>query len=144
MPQIIVGSKITIDASLASIASATYGISSLYEPHLHNPLDAVLEVTTPTITSPLGDKQIIVYAKASLDNVIWQSGPESGVDDTSAEQLTRLGSLLVPITGIHTAQFSIGQAFGWLPPYLKFIFKNACGITIGAGISVSVSEITGI
>lgn len=143
MPQ-IVGTRQVIDNSLPAIASSAYQVSSLYTPYINHPLDAILELTVnATAITPGGDKQVIVYAIASFDGTIWQSGPVSGVDDTRAEQLTRLGALLIPTSAVHTMQFPIGQIFGWLPPYIKFIFKNACGVTIPIGTSVSIAEITG-
>lgn len=147
MPQIVGTRQILTTSPFGLMGSGVYkALTNVYEPHINHPLDAILEVTVDasSMSAPAGDKQIIVYAKASFDGSIWQSGPESGTDDTEAEQLTRLGSLLVPTQTVHTAQFPIGQIFGWLPPYIKIILKNSCGVSVPSGtVSISVAEITG-
>ncbi|ROH88009.1 hypothetical protein ED236_00505 [Pseudomethylobacillus aquaticus] len=127
------------------MASATFVTSAVVDNTTNDPLDLLitLEVTPGSVAS---NKQVLLYAKASLDNTNYQSGPESGTTATDEPNLTLIGAL--PCNTNSTLQrgvFSVSGAFGGaLPPYLKFVIKNETGAALaGSGNALKVAEVTG-
>ena len=125
-----------------TLASGAYVASSVYS-NTNQQLDLMVEVTAATTNTPGGNKQVVVFAKASYDNSTWQSGPESGTTTTDEIDLTFLG--VVPIASTSTTErksFSVASAYGGvLPPYLKIILKNDLGVALTSG-SVATTEIS--
>ena len=64
--------------SLGALASATYAVSPGIDLGAMIPLDVTLEVECTPSTATTGNKQLILFAKLSLDNANFGSGPESG------------------------------------------------------------------
>ena len=139
------GARTALNVSgLATLASVTYCVSDALNNTTNDPLDVLVEVAVATTNTPAGNKQAVVFAKASLDGTNYQSGPESGTTTTDEPDLTPLG--VVPVgtaTTTHRKVFSLAAAFGGsVPEYAKIVIKNELGVALTSG-SVYTSEITG-
>lgn len=141
----VVGSRTSLTTSaLNSLASATFVSAGTITHNTNQPLDVLLEVTaTPGTVS--GNKQLVVFAKISLDGTNFTSGPESGTTTTDEPDLFFVGT--VPLNTNSTAQtktFSLAAALGGVLPYAsKIIVKNDSGAALNAsGGSVYYSEIS--
>ena len=140
-----VGTKTSIPfTGLSTLASATFVAQTTdLDLTADDPLDLLLElaVTPGTVSS---NKQVILYAKSSLNNTNYTSGPQSGTTATDEPNLTLIG--VVPCNTNSTAQrgiFSVASAFGGIiPPYLRFIVKNETGAALTAG-TLHYSIVTG-
>lgn len=142
----IVGTRTSLTTSaLNSLANVTYVSAGTLNHTTNDPLDVLIEViVTPGTVS--GNKQVVVFAKGSLDGTNFESGPESGTTTTDEPNLTFVGT--VPCGTNSTAQtgiFSLATAFGGiLPQQTKIIIKNDSGAALAAsGHSVYYSEVTG-
>jgi len=141
----VVGSRTSLTTSaLNSLASATFVSAGTITHNTNQPMDVLLEVTaTPGTVS--GNKQLVVFAKISLDGTNFTSGPESGTTTTDEPDLFFVGT--VPLNTNSTAQtktFSLAAALGGVLPYAsKIIVKNDSGAALAAsGNSVYYSEIS--
>ena len=141
----VVGSRTSLTTSaLDSLASATFVSAGTITHNTNQPLDVMVEVTaTPGTVS--GNKQLVVFAKISLDGTNFTSGPESGTTTTDEPDLFFVGT--VPLNTNSTAQtktFSLAAALGGVLPYAsKIIVKNDSGAALNAsGGSVYYSEIS--
>ena len=141
----VVGTRTALTTSaLNSLASATFVSAGTITHNTNQPLDVLLEVTaTPGTVS--GNKQLVVFAKISLDGTNFTSGPESGTTTTDEPDLFFVGT--VPLNTNSTAQtktFSLAAAYGGVLPYAsKIIVKNDSGAALNAsGGSVYYSEIS--
>ena len=118
---------------LSSLASATYAASGAVNLTSVDPLDVLIDITvTPGTVS--GNKQLLVFVKASLDGTNYTSGPESGTTTTDEPNLMPIGAL--PLNSNSTAQrgvFSVAAALGYVPPYLKVVVRNDSGAAFSAG-----------
>lgn len=141
----IVGTKTSIPfTGLSTLASATF-VAQTTDLNLttDDPLDLLVElaVTPGTVSS---NRQVILYAKSSLDGTNFSSGPQSGTTATDEPNLILIGVL--PCNTNSTAQrgvFSVAGAFGGVvPPYLRFIVKNETGAALTAG-TLDYSIVTG-
>jgi hypothetical protein len=125
-------SSLTI-TGLGSLASATYAVSSALDLTAVDPLDVLVDITvTPGTVS--GNKQLLVFVKASLDGTNYTTGPESGTTATDEPNLYLIGAL--PLNTNSTAQrgvFSVAAALGYVPPWLKVVVKNDSGAAFTAG-----------
>lgn len=142
----IVGTRTALTTTaLNSLASATFASAGTITAATNDPLDVLLEVTvTPGTVS--GNKQVIVYARGSLDGTNFESGPTSGTTTTDEPNLTFVGT--VPCNTSATAQtglFSLAAAFGGVLPYAAdIVIKNDSGAALASsGHSVHYSEVTG-
>lgn len=129
--------------SLGTLASGTYLTSNAYNANTNKPLDVVIECEVTPGNSVAGNKQIVVFVKASLDGTNFQSGPESGTTVTDEPNLSLLG--VVPVNTNSTLQrrmFSIGQALGFIPQQFKIVVKNDSGQAIASG-NLYTAEISG-
>lgn len=139
----VAGSRTSLTVTgLSTLASATYVASAAYNNTTNQPLDLLVELAvTPGTVS--GNKQALLFAKASIDGTNYSTGPESGTTTTDEPDLVFIGVL--PLNTNSTAQariFSVSSSFGGvLPPYLKFIVKNDSGAAFTAG-TVHTSEIS--
>lgn len=130
--------------ALNSLASAAYVAAGTIDLTTPDPLDVVVEVeATPGTVS--GNKQLVVFAKVSLDGTNYSTGPESGSTATDEPNLYLLGVL--PLNTNSTLQresFSLMSALGFVPPYLKIIVKNETGAALAAsGHAVRYAVMTG-
>jgi hypothetical protein len=123
-------------AALNSLANVTYVVLGTIT---HNssgktPLDCLVELAvTPGTVS--GNKQIILFAQASLDGTNFGTGPTSGTTTTDEPNLIRLGA--IPLNTNSTLQrqiFSIAAAMaGSVLPYAtKLIAKNDSGAALAS------------
>jgi hypothetical protein len=129
--------------TLSTLASATYLTSNAYDCAANDPLDVIIECEVTPGNSVAGNKQIVIFAKASLNGTNFQSGPESGTTATDEPDLTFVG--VVPVitnSGAQRKMFSLGQAFGFIPLQFKIVVKNDSGQAIASG-TIYTAEITG-
>ena len=141
----VVGSRTSLTTSaLNSLASATFVSAGTITHNTNQPLDVLLEVTaTPGTVS--GNKQLVVYAKASLDGSNQTTGPETGTTVTDEPNLYYVGTL--PLNTSSTTQtkvFSLAAAYGGVLPYAsEIVLRNDSGAALNAsGGSVYYSEIS--
>lgn len=141
----VVGSRTSLTTSaLNSLASATFVSAGTITHNTNQPLDVLVEVTaTPGTVS--GNKQLLVYAKASLDGSNQTTGPETGTAVTDEPNLYYVGTL--PLNTNSTTQtkvFSLAAAYGGLLPYAsEIVVRNDSGAALNAsGGSVYYSEIS--
>lgn len=141
----IVGSKTTLTTSaLDSLASATYVSAGTIDLTAADPLDVLVEVAA-TPGTVAGNKQVVVFAKVSLDGTTWTTGPETGTTATDEPNLRFLGT--VPCNTNATQQIntlSVMSALGFVPPHLEIVVKNDTGAALAAsGHSVHYAVVTG-
>ena len=141
----VVGTRTALTTTaLNSLASGNYVAAGTLTHNTNQPLDVLIEVTaTPGTVS--GNKQLVVFAKVSLDGTNYSTGPESGATTTDEPDLYYVGSL--PLNTSSTAQtktFSLAAALGGRLPYAsKIVVKNDSGAALAAsGHSVYTSEIS--
>jgi hypothetical protein len=141
----VVGARTALTTSaLNSLASATFVSAGSLTHNTNQPLDVLLEVTaTPGTVS--GNKQLLVYAKASLDGSNQTTGPETGTAVTDEPNLYFVGAL--PLNTNSTTQtriFSLAAAYGGVLPYAsEIVVRNDSGAALNAsGGSVYYSEIS--
>lgn len=141
----VVGSRTSLTTSaLNSLASATFVSAGTITHNTNQPLDVLVEVTaTPGTVS--GNKQLVVYAKASLDGSNQTTGPETGTTVTDEPNLYFVGAL--PLNTSSTTQtkvFSLAAAYGGVLPYAsEIVVRNDSGAALNAsGGSVYYSEIS--
>ena len=127
--------------NLGTLASGAYMTSSVIDLGPAIPLDVTLEVECDPNGTPTGSRQLILFAKLSLDNVNFGSGPESGTDVTNEADLHWIGTLPCNDTNVHRKLFSLQG----LPVsrYLKLVVKNDMGVPLSWG-SVYKADITGL
>lgn len=141
----VVGTKTALTTSaLDSLASATYVSAGAIDLTAADPLDVLVEVAaTPGTVS--GNKQVVVFAKVSLDGSTWTSGPETGTTATDEPNLKFIGT--VPCNTNSTQQvntLSVVSALGFIPPHLEIVVKNDTGAALAAsGHSVHYAVVTG-
>jgi hypothetical protein len=129
---------------LATLASATYVVSNVLSHSVNDPLDVLIDVAIATTNTPAGNRQVVIFAKGSLDGSNFGSGPESGTTATDEPDLHYVGSLpMNTATTTHRKVFSLAAAYGGvLPASTKLVFKNDLGVTITSA-SVQTSEVWG-
>lgn len=144
---LVVGTRTSLTTSaLNSLASGTYVSAGTLNHTTNDPIDVLVEVkVTPGTVS--GNKQVLVFAKASLDGTNFSSGPESGTTTTDEPNLFFVGT--VPCNTNSTAQtgvFSLADAFrGVLPQQSKIVVRNDTGAALASsGHSVYYSEVKGV
>lgn len=131
-------------SGLSTLASATYCVSSTITHSTNDPLDVFVDVTV-TPGTVAGNKQLLIFAQASLDGTNFSTGPTSGTTTTDEPGLYFVGTL--PLNTNATAQrkvFALAAAFGGsLPIASRLVFKNDSGAAFTAG-SVQVAEVWGL
>lgn len=135
--------------ALTSLASATYVVLGTLTHTTNDPLAAKLEIMTKpgTVSS---NKQLVVFAQASLDGTNFETGPTSGTTTTDEANLRFVGVL--PLNTNSTTQrriFDLGAAYpdGTLPYATKIIVKNESGATLsstGADHDAWYAELWGV
>ena len=141
----VVGPRTSLTTSaLNSLASATFVSAGTITHDTNQPIDVMIEVTaTPGTVS--GNKQLVVFAKVSLDGTNYSTGPESGTTTTDEPDLYYVGTVpLNTSSAVQTKTFSLAAALGGMLPYAsKIIIKNDSGAALAAsGNSVYYSEIS--
>lgn len=134
-------------AALNSLASATYVVLGTLTHTTNDPLEARLEVkvTPGTVSS---NKQVVIFAQASLNGTNFETGPTSGTTATDEPNLRFVG--VIPCNTNSTAQtrvFDLSQAYpgGMLPYATKLIAKNETGAALsGSGNDVWSDEAWGV
>ena len=126
--------------NLGTLASGTYITSSSIDLGPAIPLDITLEIECDPNGTPTGSRQLILFAKLSLDNVNFGSGPESGTDATNEADLHWIGTLPCNDTNMHRKMFSL-QGLP-ISRYLKLVVKNDTGVNLTSG-KVYRADITG-
>ena len=143
--KLVVGAKSALTFTpLATLASATYGVSDSYNAATNSPVDAIVELSAATTNTPAGNKQLLVFAQASFDaGSTWQSGPTSGTTTTDENLLTFLGALPVNLTATtYVKAFEIASAYGGvLPPMFRIVIRNDLGVALTSG-TAAVAEQT--
>jgi hypothetical protein len=91
-----------------------------------------------------GNKQAVLFAQAGdTAGSNLSTGPTSGTTTTDEPDLVYIGTL--PLNTNATQQrkyFSVATAFGGvLPPHLKFVVKNDCGVAFTAA-ALKTAEIS--
>jgi hypothetical protein len=136
-------------STLNALASANYWVSDIKDNTTSKPLDVIVNVSvTSSATGTPVNKQVVVFAKASVDGTNFQSGPETGSSATDEPDLTFLGTIPCnTLAAAHSRNFSIFSAYGFVPAKFKIIIKNDIGaVTTGnvltAG-SVNTFDVTG-
>lgn len=141
----IVGTRTSLTVTgLGTLASATYVLSNAITHTTNDPLDVIVEVEVATTNTPSGNKQLVVFAKGSLDGTNFGSGPESGTTTTDEPDLHFVGTVpMNTATTTHRKFFSLAAAFGGvLPQQTKLVLKNDLGVALTSG-AVYTSEVTG-
>jgi hypothetical protein len=133
------GARSSTVLNLGTLASATYVTSSAIDLGATIPIDVTFEVECDPNGTPSGNKQLILFAKLSLDNTNFGSGPESGTTATEEADLHYIGTLPTVDTNTHRKFFSLAG----LPTarYLKLVVKNDLGVALTSG-NVYRSDIT--
>ena len=125
---------------LGTLASANYICSAAIDLGAAIPLDVTVEVECDPNGTPAGNKQLILFAKLSLDNTNFGSGPESGTTATEEADLHWIGTLPCNDTNTHRKFFSL-QGLP-ITRYLKLVVKNEMGVALTSG-NVYRADITG-
>ena len=135
------GTRSSAVLALGTLASATYVMSSAIDLGATIPVDVTFEVECNPNGSPTGNKQLVLFAKFSLDNTNYGSGPESGTTATEEGDLHLVGVLPTVDTNDHRKFFSLAG----LPVtrYLKLVVKNDMGVALTSG-NVYRADITGV
>lgn len=133
-------------SALNSLAGATY-VSAGTITHAASgkvPLDVLIEVevTPGTVSS---NRQVVVFARTSLDGTAFSTGPVSGTTATDEPNLRFVG--VVPCNTNATQQlghFSLRAAFGFIPHSTQIVVKNETGAALAAsGHAVRYQEVVG-
>lgn len=134
------GARSSAVLALGTLASATYVTSSAIDLGASIPLDVTFEVELNANGTPSGNKQLVLFAKFSLDNSNFGSGPESGTTATEEADLHLVGVVPCNDTNDHRKFFSLQG----LPVarYLKLVAKNDLGVALTSG-NVYQANITG-
>lgn len=135
------GARSSAVLALGTLAAGTYVTSSAIDLGASIPIDVTFEMECNPNGTPSGNKQLILFAKFSLDNSNFGSGPESGTTATEEADLHLLGVLPTNDTNDHRKFFSLAG----LPVarYLKLVVKNDMGVALTSG-NVYRADITGV
>lgn len=141
----VVGARTSLTTTaLNSLASATYVLCGSITHNTNQPLDVLIEVSaTPGTVS--GNKQLLVFAKASLDGSNQSTGPETGISTVDEPNLFFVGVLPLNTNATtQTRMFSLAAAYGGILPYAsEIVVRNDSGAALNAsGGSVYYSEIS--
>jgi hypothetical protein len=136
----------TTQTSLGTLASATYLASETITHSTNDPLDVLIEVMVQSTNTPAGNKQVVIFAKGSLDGSTFGSGPESSTTTTDEPDLHYVGSIPINTASTqHRKIFSLAAAYGGvLPVATKLVFKNDLGVALTTGATVKYSEVWGV
>ena len=141
----IVGTRTALTTTaLDSLASAAYVSAGDINLTTDDPLDLLIDVAA-TPGTVAGNRQLIVFAKVSLDGTNFTSGPETGSTATDEPNLRFLGT--VPLNSNATQQrnvLSVMSALGYIPAHIRIVVRNDSGAALAAsGHSVHYSTVIG-
>lgn len=130
---------------LNTLIASNYVISATLTHSTNDPLDVLLDISITTSNTPAGNKQLVIFAKGSLDGTNFGSGPEATtVNAIDEPDLHYVGSVPMNQAGTHRKVFSLAAAYGGLlPAASKLVFKNDLGVALTSA-SVQTSEVIGI
>lgn len=129
-------------AGLATLNAGTYVTSNAYA-NTNQQSDLLVELTVQASATPNGNQQVVLFAQASLDGTAWQGGPGSGATTTDEGVLTLVGVISLKSTNALPKTFSTAAAFGFLPPYVRFVVKNDAGVAlVNSGLRTSEYSVT--
>lgn len=125
------GARSSAVLALGTLASATYVMSSVIDLGAAIPFDVTFEVEANANGTPSGNKQLLLFAKFSLDNTNFGSGPESGTTATEEPDLHLIGAMPMNDTNDHRKFFGLRG----LPiaRYMKLVAKNDLGVALTSG-----------
>lgn len=125
------GTRSSTVLNLGTLASATYVTSSAIDLGAAIPMDVTFELECDPNGTPSGNKQLVLFAKFSLDNTNFGSGPESGTTATEEGDLHFVGAMSTVDTNTHRKFFSLAG----LPiaRYVKLVVKNDLGVALTSG-----------
>lgn len=131
--------------NLTTLASGTYCVSDAVTHSTNDPLDVLVKANIYTTNAPAGNRQVVVFAKASLDGANFSTGPESGTQTENEGDLHFVGVIPVQTqSNVHSRVFSLASAYGGLLPIQsKLVFKNDLGAALTAA-NVQLSEVWGV
>ena len=115
------------NSTYVSAGTITFAATSLV------PLSSKLEVeVTPGTVS--GNKQVLVFARASADGTNFSTGPTSGTTTTDEPNLIFVGAVPCNTSStLQRAQFDLAAAFGGsLPHSAQIVVKNDSGAALAA------------
>ena len=131
-------------SGLSSLASATYVEGPTINHATNDPLDVQVMVSCTTTNTPTGNKQVVVFAKASIDGTTFGSGPTGSTSTTNEADMHYVGSVPMNDSDPHRKMFSLAAAYGGvLPAASKLVFKNDCGVALTAA-EVKIAEVWGV
>jgi hypothetical protein len=135
------GTRSSAVLALSTLASGTYICSSAIDLGATIPVDVTFEMECNPNGTTTGNKQLVLFAKFSLDNSNYGSGPESGTTTTEEGDLHYVGALPTVDTNDHRKFFKLEG----LPitRYLKLVVKNDMGVALSSG-NVYRADITGV
>lgn len=135
------GARSSAVLALGTLASGTYICSSMIDLTVTLPEDVTFEVELNANGTPSGNKQLVLFAKFSLDNSNFGSGPESGTTTTEEADLHLIGVVPCNDTNDHRKFFNLVG----LPVarYMKLVAKNDLGVALTSG-NVYRADITGV
>lgn len=126
---------------LSSLAAANYAVSASYS-NANQQSDLIPELNVTASAATSGNQQAVLFAQASFDGgTTWQGGPTSGSSTTDEQNLTLVGYVPLKSTAPGPKAFSTAAAFGFLPPLVRYVVKNDCGVALSAG-TLKVSELS--
>ena len=126
---------------MGTLAASTYITSTAIDLGASIPLDVTFEVECKPGSTPSGNKQLMFFAKLSLDNTNFGSGPESGTTATEEADLHWIGTLPTNDINTHRKFFSL-QGLP-ITRYLKLVVKNDLGVALTSG-NIYRADITGV
>lgn len=136
-----VGTRTSL-GTMGTLANGTYLNVGTITFNTNKPLDVLLEVyATPGTVS--GNKQLVIFAQASLDGTNYETGPTSGTTTTDEPNLTFLGTLPMNTNStLQRKELNLAPRFGGTLPYsANIIVKNDSGAALASG-SIYYSEVT--
>ena len=118
-----------------TLASGTYVASADINHDTAKEPDLLIEVEVASTNVVAGNKQLVVFAKASLDGTNWSTGPETLAVATDEPDLYFVGVVPMNTASVtHRKVFSLAAAFGGrLPKQSRLVFKNDIAVAITSG-----------
>ena len=136
------GTRSAALVTMGTLASGTYIASASIDLGAAIPVDITLDVTATPGVGQTATTGVFVFAKFSLDNTNFGTGPESGTSTTDEADLHFIGFL--PTATNSTAQEKLFSMIGQpVARYMKLVVKNSTGAALGSGF-VYRADITGV
>lgn len=134
------GAKSASRLSTGTLASATYLASASIDLGAATPVMITVQASGMNANgTPSGNKQLLLFAKWSLDNSVFTSGPESGTTATEEADLHFIGAVPMNDTNDHAKEFVVYPR----ARYMKIVVKNDLGVALSTGGEVYTAAWTG-